>query len=376
MNCPKCNAVVPEQARSCPHCGAELAAQVPKQTQIVVQQQVGQVAGGKMAGVEVGPVKGDLTVEATVNQVEAKIIQGDYVDRQTIIQNVLVLGPDAMDQIVRKLATLQGVDKRAVQQPGAQALPENVSRQIVEVVAAQQAAAARGIMVSPQSAYHLGLMAAYNRDYTAALEYLRQATEADPKYTDAFEAIAWLQQSLANDDLFKHNDDAAVARLAEARTAAMHTDPTDARALALRGYIAKTLAQLEEARGRPAERERYGQEATRLFEQAAKLDPADPGAQNGLGNVQHMLGNLDAAIAAYRRAIKLAPGYAAAWHDLAAACEAKMNADPAHAEKWRKAALEAWRKTYALAPDDPSFSPETIVSIGQRIGRLERQQDR
>jgi len=156
----------------------------------------------------------------------------------------------------------------------------------------------------------------------------------------------------------------------------MHTDPTDARALALRGYIAKTLAQIAQARGQPADRGKYAQEAARLFEQAAKLNPSDAGAQNGLGNVQHMLGNLDAAIAAYRRAIKLAPGYAAAWHDLAAACEAKMHADPAHAEKWRKAALEAWRKTYALAPEDPGFSADTIVSIGQRIHRLEGQPNR
>jgi tetratricopeptide (TPR) repeat protein len=373
MNCPQCAAVVPELARFCPTCGAALATQALKQTRIEVQQEVGQVAGGKVADVEVGQVQGDLTVEATVNQVETKIIQGDYVDRQTIMANILVLGPDAMDQIVQKLAALQGVDKRAVQQPGTQLVPKNVSRQIVEVVAAQQAAAAQGIMVSPQSAYRLGLMAAYNRDYTAALDYLRQATQADPDYADAFEAIVWLQQSLANDELFKRDYNAAVAHLAEGRTAAMHTDPLDARALALRGYIAKTLAQIAEARNQPGDRERYCQEAARLFEQAAKLDPADPGAQNGLGNVQHMLSNLDAAIAAYCCAIELAPGYTAAWHDLAVAYEAKMQADPAQAANWRKQALAAWRKTYALAPEDPSFTPDYIVSIGQRINWLERQ---
>ena len=200
-------------------------------------------------------------------------------------------------------------------------------------------------------------MAAYNRDYTAALDYLRQATQADPDYADAFEAIAWLQQSLANDELFKRDYDTAVAHLAEGRAAAMHTDPLDARALALRGYIAKTLAQIAEARNQPGDRERYGQEAARLFEQAAKLDPADPGAQNGLGNVQHMLGNLDAAIAAYRRAIELAPGYTAAWHDLAAAYEAKMQADPAHAANWRKQALAAWRKDVCAGARGSQLQP-------------------
>jgi hypothetical protein len=82
---------------------------------------------------------------------------------------------------------------------------------------------------------------------------------------------------------------------------------------------------------------------------------------------------VDAAIAAYRRAIGLAPGYSAAWHDLAAAYEAKMQADSAHAAHWRKQALAAWRKTYALAPEDPSFTPDYIMTIGQRINWLERQ---
>ena len=172
MNCPKCGTVMPEGARHCPGCGATLTGQTPKQTHIDVDQQVGQVEGGKVTAVEVGQVQGNLTVEATVNQVEAKVIQGDYVDRQTIIQNVLVLGPDAMDQIVQKLAALQGVDKAAVQQPGAQVLPENVSRQITEIVAAQREAAAQGVAVSAPSAYRLGLMAAYNRDYTASARLL------------------------------------------------------------------------------------------------------------------------------------------------------------------------------------------------------------
>ena len=165
MNCPKCNAIAPEQARFCPDCGAVLATQTPKQTHIEVQQDVGQVQGGEVAGVKVGQVHGDLTVEATVSQVVTKVIQGDYVDRQTIMANILVLGPDAVDQIVQKLAALQGVDKRSVQQPGVHALPENVSRQIAEVVAAQkEAAAARdgdlcsvGVQPGPDGSVQPGL---------------------------------------------------------------------------------------------------------------------------------------------------------------------------------------------------------------------------
>jgi len=159
MNCPKCGAAVPEDAHFCPECGAALAGQAAPQTHIDVQQEVGRVDGGKVTAVEAGEVHGDLTVEATVNQVEAKVIQGDYVNRQTIIQNVLVLGPDAMDQIVRKLAALQGVDKRrgaAAGRPGAAGQrqpPDHRGRS-----GASGKPLRKGWRLSAQSAYHLGLM--------------------------------------------------------------------------------------------------------------------------------------------------------------------------------------------------------------------------
>jgi tetratricopeptide (TPR) repeat protein len=218
------------------------------------------------------------------------------------------------------------------------------------------------------------MLAAYDRDYEAALAYFRQAKQADPEYADAFEAIAWLQQARARDDFILREDyDAAAARLVEAREAAMHTDPVDASMLALRGYIAGTLAQLAEARKDQADREKYHLEAARLFEQATQLDPDDPSAQNGLGNALAHTGNLDGAIAAYRRAIALQPSYASAHHDLALAYEDKMRADPAHAAEWRQKALDTWRKAYELAPEDSGFSADYIVTIGRRIRWLEGQ---
>ena len=146
--------------------------------------------------------------------------------------------------------------------------------------------------------------------------------------------------------------------------------PVDA--LAQRGYIAKDLAQLAEARRQDGERTKYYQEATRLFETAAKLDPNEPGVQNGLGNVHFALGNLDDAISAYRRAIELAPSYTAAHHDLAMAYEAKMKADPGQAGMWRQHALDEWQTTYNLAPQDPGITPEKLVSIGKRISWLKQ----
>src|SRR5439155_25281975 len=103
----------------------------------------------------------------------------------------------------------------------------------------------------------------------------------------------------------------------------LHTDPTDAQGLALRGYIAKTLAQIAETNGDGAGRQKYFEEAARMFEQAVKLNASDTSAYNGIGNVQYALGNLDDAVAAYKRAIDLAPENVIAYHDLALAYEAK-----------------------------------------------------
>jgi hypothetical protein len=374
MNCPKCEYDgVPAGARFCPNCGAALSEATKPSTQITVTQDVGSVEGGEVAGVEVGQVTGDVTIESTVNQVEAHLIQGDYVDRDVIVNNVLVLGPQALDEVLGRLTAMQGVDEGVLKNLGALAVPEHVSHQISEVMAAQKEVAARGVPAKPGTLHHLGMLAAYRRDYDEALEYFRQATQADPEYSDAFEAIVWLQQSRATQDLQARHYDAAISKLADARVAAMHTDPLDPRALTLRGYIAKTLAQIADARGDQADRQKYYQEAARLFKHVVQLEPDDASAHNGLGNVEYALGNLDAAIGAYSRAIELAPDYAAAHHDLALACEAKMQADPARADEWCREALQAWQGAYRLAPDDPLFSADDILTIGQRISWLERQ---
>jgi len=376
MNCPTCGRAAPEGARFCAHCGAALSGDAPQgaptqRTHVDIEQNVGQMEGGEAAALKVGQVHGDLTVQATVNQVQARIVQGDYVDRRTIAPILVLQGAQGLEEVLQGLAPLLGADLGAVRNLGGQDVPANVSRQIAEVIAAQQSAAAQGVRPSPQAAYRLGLMAARNRDYEAAVGYLRQASEENTEYTDAYEALAWLQQSMAQ--MGQYDDEEASALLAQAWDAALHTDPLSARAMALRGYIAKSRAQLAAAHGRAADRERYAREAARLFEQAAKLDPQDPAAQNGLGNMQHLLGRLDEAIAAYRRTVALAPQYAAAWHDLALACEGKMREDPAGAAGWREEALAAWRQAYELAPDDPGFDAEAVLRIGQRIRWLERQ---
>jgi tetratricopeptide (TPR) repeat protein len=319
-----------------------------------------------------GDFVGRDQIGTLIQNMQQNIVNGTYVESPEITQ-IFLVAPGAQEAVVKWLAEQQGVDKRVLGSLGARTAPEHVGRQIEEVETAQREAAARGVPIGPQAAYQMGMLAAYRRDYEAALDYFQQATQADPEHYDAFEAIAWLQQSRAMDDISRRDYDAAIGKLGAARRAAKQTDPLDARAMAQRGYIAKTLAQVCEARGDQAGRQQYYAEAAPLFEQAAKLNPDDPSAHNGLGNVQYALGNLDAAIQAYSRAVELAPTYTAAYHDLTLAYEAKMKADPKHASQWCRKALAAWQKAYHLAPQDPTFSADYLLTMGQHLHWLEEQ---
>jgi len=230
----------------------------------------------------------------------------------------------------------------------------------------------KGVSASPEASYRLGILAAYRRDYEVAITYFQEAGNADPDYSDAFEAIAWLQQSLAMKHLDQQDYDGALDRLAKARTAARHTNPLDLQALALRGYIAKTLAQIADRRQDPAGRSKYYAEAASLFEHIVMLDPDNASAHNGLANVFLEAGNIDAAIASSLQALALAPHYTAAHHDLALAYEAKWRQEPEQGAQWCALALAAWREAYHLAPDDPGFTADRILKIGQQIRRLEQ----
>lgn len=334
---------------------------------------MGKVEGGKVAGVVIGKVKGKLTIRSTVNQIEKKIVKGDFVDRQTITNNIMALGPQVLDEIVNRIAAMQGIDKQTLQNLGTQTVPENVSRQIAEVEAAHKDVAAKGLPVSVQAFYQLGMLAAYDRKYQEALDYFRQATQIDADCSDAYVAIAWMQQYRAMDDIDAQNYKAAIEKLDDARGAAMHTDPLDPNALTQRGYIAKTLAQVAEAKNDQPKRQKYYEEAAKLFQHVVQLEPNNAGAHNGLGNIEHALGNIDAAIAAYQRAIDLVPNYTAAHHDLALAFEEKMNDEPTRSDDLCKKAIQEWQRTYELAPEDPGFSADNILKIGRRITWLKQQ---
>src|SRR5262245_64426296 len=97
--------------------------------------------------------------------------------------------------------------------------------------------------------------------------------------------------------------------LAEALAAIRKAAPADPGALVQHGYVSKSFAQVAEAQGSPQEADRYYEEAKRVFEAVIRLDSQNASAHNGLGNVLYGLGELDGAINAHRRALRLEPGY-------------------------------------------------------------------
>src|SRR5215208_6274644 len=70
-NCPKCNQSIPEGTHFCPECGAAIVAapepvagEVPQgaAAQLEVRQQVETVEGGRVVGVDLGEVLGDVNI--------------------------------------------------------------------------------------------------------------------------------------------------------------------------------------------------------------------------------------------------------------------------------------------------------------------------
>jgi tetratricopeptide (TPR) repeat protein len=267
----------------------------------------------------------------------------------------------------------EDLDTKSLDELGAAIAPKHVKRQIKEIMLAQKEAEAQGVTLEPKDAYRLGMLAIYRRDYDTALDYFRKSAAGDPENNRAFSAIAWILPYRALGDISHKDYDSAMSKLSEAQDAVEKTDPLDSYGLALRGDIAKTMAQIADIQKDKAGRDKYYAEAKRMFKGALKLNSSEAGAWNGLGNVEYAEGNLDAAIEAYNKAIELIPNYTAAHHDLALAYEWKMKMYPSNATEWCQKALAAWKQAYHLAPNDPGFTSEKILSMGQRILVLEQQ---
>jgi tetratricopeptide (TPR) repeat protein len=90
-----------------------------------------------------------------------------------------------------------------------------------------------------------------------------------------------------------------------------------------RGYNYKTYAEAFAAKADTANEQRYLDLALETFEKVkddrdldGKTTAEFAGAINGIGNIHHQKGLYREAIADYRLAIDLLPGYAYAWHDM------------------------------------------------------------
>ena len=327
---------------------------------VAVTQNVGTVAGGKVTGIEVA------------SQVADTITNQSLVDLRVITNNIILLNdPQMLDAVVAKLTAALGVDKTMLQSPQTVTIESHVSQQIAEVAAAQKDVAAHGLAVSAQSLYDLGMLMAYRRDLDAALDYFRQAARAQPDFADAHEAIAWLQQSRANSDLAAGDGVTAMQRLDEARAAVAHANQSDARVMALSGYIAQHAAVAAQMLQHTAEAHRFRTEAIGAFELAAQQFPDDPSVLNGMAGVYAQMGNYTAAIRVYERVIGMMADYAAAHNDLALAYEGQMDADPAHARRWCEQAIETWKAFLRIAPNDPTMADVYVARIRQHVLELE-----
>ena len=342
----------------------------------------GKIVGGKgitsAGSATIGDVSGQFAAGENINQ-EMNISLANF-EKAIISGNILHfdnvnIDPKMIDVLAKKLIKLLNIDPKVVQATSVESLPPHIDEQIQEIDAAQSQIEDQGFSSTAETSYNLGMLEAYRRDYEKALAYFNSAVQKNPEYKQAHKSIARLQQHLATQEIDENKLNSAINRLNSARSAVdvlLQLDPLDTDTLALRGYIYKTLGQLSEAQGKIDDRKAHFTEAARMFEHLLLLDPTNASAQNGWGNIQYTLGNLDAAIAAYSRAIELSPKYTAAFHDLALAYEQKMEADRAHAKKWCREALKAWRRAYELAPEDSGFTPYNILTIGQQINWLER----
>jgi len=330
--------------------------------------------------IEVGDIS-NATAVAIGRNAQAlvyRIEQGDLIEHQEIVNITLDFGefaPLAQEQVLEEIMALLKLDHGTVQDMVLKGASERVSRQLKELALAERKIAAQGVPTTPKAAYDLGMMAAYRRDYETALDYFRRATAADPAFAEAYKAISWLQQSRAMQDYKRREYEAALVKLDEAQEAVDAVAPRDARSIALEGFIAKTLAQIDEAKGEMGQWAEHLAKAEQLFKEAISLDDQDASAFNGLGNVYHARGQLEEAIDKYKRAIALTPNYTAAFNDLALAYEDKMEADEANANKWCERAVLAWEQAHDLAADDPGFSQEYGQKVRRRIRRLKLQCD-
>ena len=234
------------------------------------------------------------------------------------------------------VAAVGTLDEALVAAPGRAALHHNrgvllqrLSRP-AEALAALEQALALGLQ-APDAHYNLGNSLQSLGRTTEALAAYRAALALEPQHALALYDIARLRWRLADPDFTAELD------------AASATAPTSAVALGIKGRLMLRA-------------ERYA-EAAAAFARAAACADTVPGYFDGLGQALARQGHFDAALAAHRRAVELAPQQAAT-HISHATCllqagelalaaqvaEGAVRLDPLDQQAWATLGL-AWRAT-------------------------------
>lgn len=316
---------------------------------------------------EVGP---GATVAGIVNRTEQSIeryIAGDYIAHQDLVQ-IFLLGPEAKQLFIAAVNQKEGLAAGGVRTALATRPPAATQEQLLEVERAQQATP--DVPLTGESAYQFGLIAAYRRDYPGALAYFEAVPRDSDRFVAACEAVAWLQQSLANRDMQRHEYAAALEKLSHAKLALDRIEAPGVRTYELYGYVAKTQAQVADGQGDGAARDRHYSEATAYFERVLELEPDSAGAANGLGNVAYAAREYDRAIEAYQRAIELMPNYTAAYNDLGLAYVGKLQTDAENRAIWLEQAVATFHRAAELAVNDPGFAEDYPTRINNYTQRL------
>jgi tetratricopeptide (TPR) repeat protein len=147
---------------------------------------------------------------------------------------------------------------------------------------------------------------------------------------------------------------------------ALPTEPDDIRT----GYTLKDLAQFYLNQGRREDALQTLGRAKDIFENVLKQDPDNASAYNGLGNIYYLQGEYEKAVGQYQEALGRAPDYAAAYNDMALACEALMIQDKEKSEYWKQKAAEHWETFLQLAQDNPQFPPDYVRGARRRYRAL------
>jgi tetratricopeptide (TPR) repeat protein len=303
----------------------------------------------------------------------APVTIGGSVAGPVSIVNVNGMISDAeLKKKVEEILKEAGIDPHRAQPTLASRSSPELTKKIDGVLDAHRKASSTGQKLDQGTAFNLGLLAEYKGDFDGAVEYLHQAAGMDGALADdAAYHVSRLQQMRAAQNIqFGHLEDAR-REVADAEESLRDVDAVRPEIISQRGYNYKERANLADAEHDPATAEAYRKKAAKVFSDLQRLTPNDPSALNGLANSLMAAGQVDQAIAMYKRALHIFPGYAAAHHDLAMAYEDKMSGP--QADQWCRKAAGEWREAQRLAPGDPVFTPAIMQDMGQRAKNLRSQ---